>query len=809
MNLTPGVRSHIVDVGGSALNDSPDFRSHGRTDQPWQQIEGIATASPKILSQFGSYVDYASIEEATVQAIGGSAESVTRGVQLNAIVKSGGNAFHGGGFWIQSGQRLQANNVDDELKAQGIKSGNPIKAKWDASAELGGRIIRDKLWFYTAGRARTGDFVKFNVFKPDGSPADEHNNYVFSTSKLSYQMTPANRLIGFYEYVHRITSGKDVSEFLPWESRQHSLYDVHTSKVEWQAAKGNKVLSVIGGFWISTKPDFGFLTNSVMTIDQLTSMVTGQTVLGGPAPGERGTLTFEGRKQGKGTLNWYKPTASWGNHDFKAGVEYAVAHGDRDYYDRGSNKNYQLIFRNGVPFQFTAWNSPALPKNSLPYLGLYGQDSWTVARRLTLNLGVRYAHDVPYLPEQCRETAPPPLDTVYPAECFSRIDIPAFNPIVPRLHAAYDVTGSGKTVIKGGWGRYARKRYVDEVQMANENIPLGTTYKWHDLNGNKQFEPGEVNLDLNGPDFVSTRLSFSSSALNGGVVNPDQKEQMSDEFLLGVDRELLANLAVRVTGVYSRDRNTYRVQNNLRPYDAYTIPITNTDPGPDGVRGTADDPRTSVTYYDFPKTLAGRAFEQPMFINDSNADADFKTIEIAANKRLANRWQFMASYSATKSHLPNVPNTVSYTGELEGGYNTFDPNAEIFALQDTWEWLGRASGAYTFPYDVAVSANFEHRSGIPQARTVSFTGGQQIPSITLRVEPIGSLRLPNFNLLDLGVQKSFLLRQRHRVAVRLNVYNVLNTNTVISRVILSGGSFLRPTAIAPPRIAEVDLSYRF
>jgi hypothetical protein len=295
------------------------------------------------------------------------------------------------------------------------------------------------------------------------------------------------------------------------------------------------------------------------------------------------------------------------------------------------------------------------------------------------------------------------------------------------------------------------------------------------------------------------------------VPNPNQQQAMADEFSLGVDRELMPNMAVRVTGVYSRDRNTYRVQNNLRPYEVYNIPITNADAGPDGRLGTADDPGTSVTYSDYPAAYRGRAFEQPMLINDPQADANFKTLEVAATKRLANRWQFMASYSATKSHIPKVPNTPinGYTGELEGGYNTFDPNAEIFATQDTWEWLARASGAYTFPADVLVSTNFEHRSGIPKARTVSFTGGQQIPSITLRVEPIGSLRLPHINLLDLSAQKSFRLRQGHRVALRLNVYNVLNVNSVISRVFQSGRSFLRPTAIVPPRIAEVDVSYRF
>ena len=145
--------------------------------------------------------------------------------------------------------------------------------------------------------------------------------------------------------------------------------------------------------------------------------------------------------------------------------------------------------------------------------------------------------------------------------------------------------------------------------MANDNFDSVTTYRWNDRNGNKQFDVGEVNFDLNGPDFVSTRVQVGD-ALAGAVPNPNEKEPMTDDFSISVERELIPNLAVRATGLYSRSANSYRVQNNLRPYEVYTIPITNADPGPDN-RPEPPMIRTIVTYFDFPVEYADARFNSP------------------------------------------------------------------------------------------------------------------------------------------------------------------------------------------------------
>ena len=390
------------------------------------------------------------------------------------------------------------------------------------------------------------------------------------------------------------------------------------------------------------------------------------------------------------------------------GIDYFDAPQNRHSVGRGDSGEDILVFNNGAPNQIQFPNNPVHPNLVHNYYTApYFADSWTIRRKLTVNYGVRYANDAGVEGATCRDAAGYPSATIYPAACFGVTRSTVYKTWAGRLRAAYDLSGDGKTVIKGGWGRFEQMRSADQVQLIAQNVATTTTYKWHDLNGDKLYQPGEVNLDPNGLDFVSVTGVSGYAGVQGGVNNPNETTPYTDEYSLQFERQLTSTLALRVTGVQRRVLNSLRVSNDLRPYSSYTIPFTNVDPGPDGKVGTADDTGNAITYYDYPKSLVGRQFSSAEIVNDPVANEAYHTIEVALTRRLANNWQFFVASTATKKHYPLPANS--------GTFNTLDPNSAINKDDESWEWLSRAMGSYA-PFHTASWCRRTWRAGAERRR---------------------------------------------------------------------------------------------
>src|SRR5262245_38557720 len=145
--MAPGVTQARMDVGGSTLAQRQDTASYGMEAQPKLQYEGMNIAMGADQNTPIYFIDN-SLEEVQVRTSGNDAEVSTPGVSMIAIMKSGGNQFHGSYRGSYQPGSLQPSNLNDGLRKQGIGSPPKLKTFYDYAGDLGGRIVRDKLWFY-------------------------------------------------------------------------------------------------------------------------------------------------------------------------------------------------------------------------------------------------------------------------------------------------------------------------------------------------------------------------------------------------------------------------------------------------------------------------------------------------------------------------------------------------------------------------------------------------------------------------------------------------------------------------------------
>jgi hypothetical protein len=71
---------------------------------------------------------------------------------MNLVPRSGGNSFHGQGFFNNAGNWSSGNNLNDALRAVGLTDAPGIINAYDGSVSYGGPITRDRLWFFGSYR---------------------------------------------------------------------------------------------------------------------------------------------------------------------------------------------------------------------------------------------------------------------------------------------------------------------------------------------------------------------------------------------------------------------------------------------------------------------------------------------------------------------------------------------------------------------------------------------------------------------------------------------------------------------------------
>ncbi|MBL8139532.1 MAG: TonB-dependent receptor [Acidobacteria bacterium] len=771
MNLAPGLRVSGADVGGTAVGTQQAYSNYGTsTGGNKPSIDGVDTREDA--GGAGFYYDYGAFQEVQIKAMGADAEMPTPGTQFIGILKSGTDQFHGSGSFGWETPRLQASNVTDDLRARGVSDGNPLKSYHDGNVDLGGPVLKGRAWFYGSYRHQEIRTGVLGYFTSPGEPGEYHVTLTNLTGKVTAQAGQKHRFSSFVQAQEKDYPERNADGFRFKESTWHQIFKPLAGKGEWSWMVSDRTFfNAYVGRWKYVTDGINH-TEAPAAYDTVTLRYAGR-FLTTPYVGGRA------RWQYNTNVSHYVSQALGGSHEFKAGLEITDESRTYDATEDSPGRDYQLRFQNGVPFQVVAYNYPYSSLGKMTTQSAFVRDAWRFGNRVTLNLGLRYeSYDI-YLPEQSKGAG-----RFYPAGDFERQDVLTWRNWAPRVGLSLPLDRSNRTVLKATYGWYNFATQTNYSDTYNRNAAQTTTYRWNDLNGNRDYDDGEFGT------FVS------ATGASASVNNPDLGQPKTHEITTSLERQVAANFSARVSYVYRKEVDRFQSVNVARPFDAYSIPTTTKDPGPDGVLNTADD-GGAVTYYDYTAAYAGSAFVRNMNVNPDGYDNSYNSFEVAAQKRMSNKWQLVTSFLATKvdtwrNGIPQDPNA-----------------ANFFPKSEYWEWNFKASGSYELPWGVQAAAMFTSQSGAVWAREARFTTGlARLGSLILLMEDPAARRLPTQNLLNVRIEK----RQKigfGTAALQLDVFNVTNTNVELGVTARSGSTFGQITSIVPPMIAKLGVTYTF
>ncbi len=809
---TPGVRMQGVDVGGSHKSQQSGYEAFGISGQARVMTDGVDTTEGT--SGAGFYQDYFVQNEVAVSAAGQDVSMNTPGAAIISTIKSGGNKFSGLENIVYEGSSFVANNIDSDTQARGF-TGQPNLVFWEGHAELGGPIVKDKLWFY-------GAYNHFKINKaisgiPQSLATDLglFNNF---TTKESYRASGKDTLIGYYQWGKKQKPLRGLSTTTPKESALAQTSPSWAYNGRWQRTWSNRVFSEINigdfGYNFPEQPNVPFATNPPRH-DNGTGVDSGAGWFN--AAGNTGPFILARNKpQAFGNLTYFLPSGM-GSHDLKFGGEYLNDKSQNNangtsgpilYFDLTGATNQVRVTDFGDPGTFGSdWTQSS---NYNRRYALYGQDRWTISQRVTFTYGVRYDYQRPYYDTAKRD----PVLTYVPGIVASTTPGASMftkNTVAPRVGVSYSPDEAGKSVIKGFYGRYYFN-YADTVSGAN---PGGANYQdriFNDLNGNRI---------LDGPQELGPiQASFGGTST---TIDPNLKTPYTDEFDLSYDRQFWGESAFRIAYVRKMMRNLYAII-NAPLIGQFTVPFTTTiNLQQFSTTGAVTTGQATLNLMDIPANLKGVSQNVYMNIPDSlgGSSYTYDTLAFGFNKRFGKGLFLNAAYdyqwrkdvrSAGGGGASSVSNSPLNSDPIPiisvGSSGVFFPvNPAVGLLQSTNTWTTHVSARYNWKYDIGTALNFSGQSGWPYSRYAAV----RLPNAGTRnvwLNNLSDARSDNIYLANVRIDKTFTV-QGVKLTGMLDIFNLMNSNAVTNFNLANGARYNNINATVDPRTLEIGLRVEF
>ena len=796
--LLPGLSPSQFDVGGNTVGGSTTTgaRSYGRSGGELIKFDGV------VWDQF--FGDYNTYEQVQVSAAAKGAEAQSPGVTMSFVIKSGGNNFSGMYLAAWQDGAFQSDNVSDELRARGFNPGDNKFTRYnDFSADLGGPIIRDKLWFYAAyGHNYSGLFIPGFISEASGEQVEYFTRLDNPTLKLTYQMSRNDKFELSQQFNRKWQPYRNASAFLPLEATQNQIaWTAIGPALKWTRIVNQNMTFDAGfnrsGYWW---PDYAW-TEDVRRTDLTTTHTRGAFLEVNRKPVRWGY---------NGTWSWFTNINNM-NHEIKSGF---LGYRSTSYVENYGYPNQQIYRYRSLPGDTDFFQRPdsvqvfEYPNNTssgVNYNSWFINDMINLTQRLTVNAGLRFDRYSSWLPEQGNPgTGPWAERNVYPEVR----DFPVYNAWSPRLSAIYDLTGNGRIALKASYGRYAASgsgvnaASGPVAASVNPNATRTFTYRW---NGQIPYVPNAADLQSVSGSSRDTRL------------DPDLEPEGMDEYTGGVDLGVTRDVTVRLNVVRKLDWGGSKEINLALPYEAYTDYRTGVDPGRDDIVGTADDGIVEV--WSVPRSHPNFGQLRTLVTNTAPGEGEdnYWAFEATLSKRLSAGWSMLGSYSWDRRDVRNIdarnPNEERYRAQASNGNLTGAFPAE---MPHTYHGI-RLSGTYELPWRVLVASTFTGQQGEYYPRIVQVRNAlNQLVQVV--AEPQAG-RHDWVRLMDLRLSKTFGIG-RHSLEGMFDVFNLTNSNVILRHVNVNGPNYLKPLAtggidaasanpIPAPRIFRLSARWRF
>lgn len=811
LEQTPGMVMDRENVGGNESGQQSNFVNRG-TDfaQNTWNYDGVNITDNAAAGATPMYFDFGAFDEINITTGGQDPSAQTAGTQINFIIKQGTNNWSGQGSFYGTDSSLQSSNVSQALQDEGAGAGAPIKHILDYGVDVGGPILKDRafIWgdygvqdihkgavgFLTPGCTDPNDV---NCLHDDPTKLKNYN------IKFNLQTTENNKFNFLLAFNDKTRDTRGASDRRPLETTWKQSGPVRIWKFE-DTHIFNPNFLMTGRFaYVSGGFALDFQDPSLRDVQGTYELSTGART--------RSYIDFSTvRPQYVANLdgNYFLSNALGGDHEFKFGFQFKRTPVD-SFTNFGGDTT--AVLDGGVPAE--AWlYRPAAFSYSGTYYAFHFQDIITTGRA-TMRLGVRYDY-------QNGKNTPStiPAHQVAP-DLLPGIDFPgaedltAWNSLSPRLGFTYDMTGDGRTIARASYARYYDLLGLYyTVADTNPSKISEVDYPWTDLNGDKFVQRNEIDssyiLYLSNYDPENP-----ASLVSPNKLDPSLEPPITDEFIVGMERELRPDFSLGVNYVYKRFHRMIwsdwysagQVVSGIeRPYNGVTsadfVPVADEFNGQD------------VSYY---QLRPGVSNTGDLITNWPDYHQRYQGIEFTAHKRLSNRWMMNGgfTFSDHREYFDGSggifdPTNIDKRDGEQVYYASSGSGKSGFFLNSRWN--AKLDAMVQLPYGINLAGKVSGRQGFvfPETyRSPNRAGG--IGRVEVLLDPIGTTRLQNLWVVDFRVEKDFQIGDT-RLSGMVDFFNVTNAATVLGRERRQNFSTANKVQdILSGRLVRFGVRYRF